>query len=135
MNKQGEFIKNARRKQGLTQKQLADKLNVSDKVISKWEVGDSFPDYTLLPELAKLLNVEINEILNGEFQQKTEPQRPKIIPAVHNNNIYIVNSGENKQDSTSNTINLQDNKLNNMVLKCKKCDTDDITILSNDIFP
>ena len=134
MNKQGEFIKNARRKQGLTQKQLADKLNVSDKVISKWEIGDSFPDYTLLPELAKLLNVEINEILNGEFQQKTEPQRPKIIPAVHNNNIYIVNSGENKQDSTSNTINLQDNKLNNMVLKCKKCDTDDITILSNDIF-
>ena len=134
MSKQGEFIKSARRKCGLTQKQLADKLNVSDKVISKWEVGDSFPDYTLLPELAKQLNVEINEILNGEFQQKTGIQKSKIPPTINKNNIYIVNSGENKQDSTSNTINLQDNKLNNMVLKCKKCDTNDITIISNDIF-
>lgn len=71
MSKQGEFLKNARRRLGLTQKQLADKLNVSDKVISKWEVGDSFPDYTLLPQLANILQVEIQEILNGEYQEKT----------------------------------------------------------------
>ena len=70
MSKQGEFIKLARRKQALTQKQLAEKLNVSDKVISKWEVGDSFPDYILLPQLAEILQVEIQEILNGEFNIK-----------------------------------------------------------------
>ena len=70
MSKQGEFIKNARRKMGLTQKQVADKLNVSDKVVSKWEVGDSFPDHILLPRLAELLQVDVQEILNGEYLEK-----------------------------------------------------------------
>ena len=70
MNKQGEFLKLLRRKQGLTQTDLADKLNVSDKVISKWEVGDSFPDYSLLMPLANILKVDVQEILNGEYNQE-----------------------------------------------------------------
>ena len=54
-----------RRKQlGLTQQELADKLFVSNKVISKWETGKSVPDTSMLVELSKVLNISLDELLN-----------------------------------------------------------------------
>lgn len=62
----GATIKMLREKQQLTQSQLADKLCVSDKTISKWETGKGFPDISLLEPLASLLRVSLPELLSGE---------------------------------------------------------------------
>lgn len=62
----GNFIKELRREKNLTQKELAKKINITDKAISKWERGLSFPDITMLNILSKEFNVSIEELLNGE---------------------------------------------------------------------
>ena len=59
----GAFVSQQRRQKGLTQKQLAEKLYVSDKAVSKWETGASIPDTTLLIPLAKELGVTVTELL------------------------------------------------------------------------
>ena len=64
--KTGKFIAYRRKKQGLTQKQLADRLHVTDKTISRWETGYRLPDASLLLELGSVLGVDINELLGGE---------------------------------------------------------------------
>ncbi len=63
----GNFIATLRKNKELTQKELALKLSVTDKAVSKWERGLSFPDITLLNSLAEVLDVDVSEILNGEF--------------------------------------------------------------------
>lgn len=62
----GKFIAERRKVQELTQKQLAEKLNVSDKAVSKWETGRSMPDNAILFELCKVLDINVNELLSGE---------------------------------------------------------------------
>ena len=62
----GITIKTLREKQNMTQLQLAEKLCVSDKTISKWETGRGFPDISLLEPLAKILKVSVPELLSGE---------------------------------------------------------------------
>ncbi len=62
----GSVIKRQREKCRLTQNQLAEKLNVSDKAVSKWETGRGFPDISMLESLAKVLNVSVIELLSGE---------------------------------------------------------------------
>ena len=64
--KTGQLIAELRKGKGLTQKQLADALNVTDKAVSKWERGLSFPDISMLEPLSDLLGVTIMEILAGE---------------------------------------------------------------------
>ncbi len=61
----GETIKTLREKQGLTQKQLAIQLHVSDKTISKWETNRGLPDISLLTELAAALRISVAELLSG----------------------------------------------------------------------
>ena len=62
----GSVIKRLREKQKLTQEQLAEKLFVSDKAVSKWETGRGFPDISMLESLAKVLGVSVIELLSGE---------------------------------------------------------------------
>ena len=62
----GKFIAERRKVQELTQKQLAEKLNVSDKAVSKWETGRSMPDNSILFDLCKILEINVNELLSGE---------------------------------------------------------------------
>ena len=54
----------------LTQKELAQKLNVSDKVISKWETGSSLPDITLINPLAEVLGITVSELLSAKELSK-----------------------------------------------------------------
>ncbi len=63
----GKIIKELREKQGLTQLELADIINVSDKAVSKWETGKGLPDITLIEPLAKALKVSVIELMNGEY--------------------------------------------------------------------
>lgn len=64
--KTGKFIAERRKELGYNQKDLAEKLNITDKAVSKWETGRSAPDVSLLMPLAEILNVSVAEILNGE---------------------------------------------------------------------
>ena len=61
-----DIIVRRRKELGLTQQELADKLFVSDKVISKWETGKSVPDTSILVELANVLGISLNELLKSE---------------------------------------------------------------------
>lgn len=65
--KVGELIRILRIENHLTQKQLAEAMNISDKTVSKWERGLGYPDISLLPELATILNVNIEKILEGNL--------------------------------------------------------------------
>ena len=68
----GKFIAELRKEKNMTQKQLAEKLNLTDKAISKWERGLSFPDITILNPLADVLEINISELLNCEKGNKKE---------------------------------------------------------------
>lgn len=61
----GNIISKKRKDLGLTQIQLAEKLNVSNRAVSKWENGDGFPDITSLPAIAQALGITIDELLTG----------------------------------------------------------------------
>lgn len=63
----GKMICQLRKEKAMTQKHVADLLNISDKAISKWERGFGCPDVSLLPELSKIFGVNIEEILSGEI--------------------------------------------------------------------
>ncbi|MBR4832570.1 MAG: helix-turn-helix transcriptional regulator, partial [Butyrivibrio sp.] len=62
----GKFIANCRKEKGLTQAQLAEKLNITDRAVSKWETGKSLPDSSIMLELSNILGVTVNELLSGE---------------------------------------------------------------------
>ena len=62
----GKFIFEMRKQKGLTQKELAEKVGISDKTISKWECGNSIPDITYLEALCNSLDISVNELLSGE---------------------------------------------------------------------
>lgn len=72
--KTGQFILSCRKELGLTQNQLAEKLNLTDKAISKWENGKSAPDIATLVPLADVLGVSVVEILNGKRMASVELQ-------------------------------------------------------------
>lgn len=62
----GKFIASCRKELGMTQANLAEKLGISDRAISKWETGKSMPDSGLMLELCYLLKINVNELLSGE---------------------------------------------------------------------
>ena len=62
----GNFITECRKEKNLTQEELAEKLGVSSKSISRWENGTTRPDYSKLKELCKELDINVNEFLSGE---------------------------------------------------------------------
>ena len=62
----GKFIKEKRKEKKITQNELAEKLNVTDRAISKWENGNCMPDSGIIPELCKILGITINDLFSGE---------------------------------------------------------------------
>lgn len=72
--KTGELIKRFRTELGLTQKELAERINVSDKAVSKWETGNGCPDVSLLTALAEVFRTDIQVLLTGEID-KNESER------------------------------------------------------------
>ncbi len=74
----GKFIAECRKEKGLTQRELAERLSISDKTVSKWERGSGLPDVGLMLPLCELLGISVNELLSGvrldenSYQQKAE---------------------------------------------------------------
>ncbi len=62
----GTFLKTLRKEKGLTQEQLAEHLNVSNRSVSRWETGTNMPDISLLTEIAEFYDVSIPELIDGE---------------------------------------------------------------------
>lgn len=81
----GKFIANCRKECNLTQEQVAEKLGVSNKTVSRWENGNGFPDVSLLRPLCELLNISVNELLLGEripennYRKKVEENTVRIL--------------------------------------------------------
>ena len=68
----GKFIAECRKKNNLTQMQLAEKLNITDRAISKWENGRAMPDSGIMLDLCNELKISVNELLSGEMIEMKE---------------------------------------------------------------
>ena len=81
----GKFIAEERKKKGYTQRQLSEKLGISDKTISKWERGNGFPEVSLLLPLCEELDISVNELLSGkrvseeEYRKKAEENMVNLV--------------------------------------------------------
>ena len=69
MNNQtmGDMISTLRKEKGMTQKDLADRLSITDKAVSKWERNLAFPDTATIPGLAEILGISVEELMNAKF--------------------------------------------------------------------
>lgn len=90
MNNQkiGKFIHQCRKKKGLTQKQLGDLLNVSDKSVSKWERGICLPDVSLFIPLYQIFEIDLNELFLGERilqENKDQKIQDSLLPVIYQN--------------------------------------------------
>ena len=91
----GKFIAECRKKQNLTQSQLAEKLGITDRAISKWENGRAMPDSSLMLDLCSILNISVNDLLSGEVigmensNKKNEQLLLDIAKEVENKNKII----------------------------------------------
>ena len=87
----GRFIAECRKKANLTQMQLAEKLGITDKAISKWERGMAMPDTSIMLELCGILGISVNELLSGEMidmEQKNEQLDELIFQMAKNEERY-----------------------------------------------
>lgn len=81
----GRFIAEMRKEQGLTQRELAEILGISDKSVSKWECGNGMPDISLMPPICDVLKINLNELFSGErltdadYKQKAVENMMKLI--------------------------------------------------------
>ena len=92
----GRLIAEERKKRGYTQRQLAEKLNISDKTISKWECGNGFPEVSLLLPLCEELGITVNDLLSGEIVPREDYQKK-----AENNMVEMIREREaNKKQFT-----------------------------------
>lgn len=99
--KMGSFMAALRKANGLTQQQVADKLNVSNKTVSKWECGEGYPEITMLPAIAEIYSVTVDELLKGERIIRTQTHEIKTDTKSEKQAIYLFNASANKFSSMS----------------------------------
>ncbi len=75
----GQFIRDLRLKNNMTQKEFADKYNVTYQAVSKWETGKNMPDITLIKEISKDFNVSLEELFQGEYKENKKSKKILII--------------------------------------------------------
>ena len=95
----GKFIAERRKTKGLTQMQLAEKLAITDRAVSKWETGKTLPDATLMLELCGILGISVNDLLTGEvvtMENYNEKMEKNLLEAL-----------EAKQKADKNLLNLE----------------------------
>lgn len=92
----GAFIADVRKEQGMSQKDLADAVVVTDKAVSKWETGKSMPEISKMETLCEVLHVSINELLSGErLSEAAYPQKAE------ENMINLIHESESKASQTN----------------------------------
>lgn len=97
LEKTGELLSRLRKECGMTQKQVAEKLQISDRTVSKWERGAGLPDVSLLKDISALYDVDIEKILDGNLEEKGvevgNMKRMKFTRCVHCGNIFWSTGG------------------------------------------
>ncbi|HOK81223.1 MAG TPA: helix-turn-helix transcriptional regulator [Clostridia bacterium] len=77
----GDFLYTLRKEKGMTQTELADLLGVTNKAVSKWETGESYPETSLLVPIANVFGITVDELLRGErntaLEPAPEPEKPE----------------------------------------------------------
>ena len=101
LDKIGKFIALNRKNKGLTQEQLAEKLGVTNKTVSRWETGKYMPDLSLLKPLSEELGITLNELLSGE---KIEEQ--KIVENMEKNIINTIDYSNKKVENEHKKISI-----------------------------
>ena len=95
-SKVGAIILRLRKEKGMTQKEIADKMNISDKTISKWERGLGCPDISLLSELSDILEINVENLLSGNLEPNDQNggnmKKVKFYVCHHCNNIITSSS-------------------------------------------
>ena len=71
----GKFLSQVRKEKNMTQKELADKLNVTDRAVGHWENGRRLPDYSIIKDLCSNLGITINELFAGEYLKEEEKEK------------------------------------------------------------
>ena len=94
----GKFIANCRKKNNLTQKQLAEKLNITDRAISKWENGKGMPDSSIMIDLCNELKISVNELLSGEKIEMEEYNKKA------EENLFELNKSNEKKNKIINFV-------------------------------
>ena len=93
----GKFIAECRKKNNLTQMQLAEKLNITDRAISKWENGKAMPDSSIMLDLCNELKISVNELLSGEviemntYNERLEKNLLEMIKEKENSDKRLLN--------------------------------------------
>ena len=77
----GSRIAEARKKNGMTQRELAERLDVTDKAVSKWECGKGFPEITLLPKLSKVLGIKPEDLLADKAKVESSGLQKEPVPS------------------------------------------------------
>lgn len=96
----GKFIASMRKRQGLSQKQLAERIGVTDKTVSKWETGNRLPDASILLKLSLELKIDVNELLAGEEFLSEEFSAEEYVKTSESNIVKLVdeiNENEKKR--------------------------------------
>lgn len=99
-NNFGEFLYTLRKEKGMTQAELADKLGVSNKAVSKWETGDAMPETSLLLPISRIFGVSVDELLSGERTATVSESEPEIIDSERDGD-NIENNGEDKTENST----------------------------------
>ena len=116
LSKTGKLISTIRRECGFTQKEVAEKLGVCPKTVSKWETGRGFPDVSIVGKLSSILGVDISGLISGEM-----PQTKKKAGNVKKTRFYVCPKCSNMLTDLENAeINCCGRKL--VPLDVKKCD-------------
>ena len=90
----GVFLLQLRKEHGMTQKDLAERLFVSDKAVSKWERGLSLPDIALLQPIADTLDVTVTELLAGKFIREDQPLNIGDVEPIVQKSLYLTSQGQ-----------------------------------------
>lgn len=93
----GAFVAQLRKEQGITQKELAQKVYVSDKAVSKWERGLSMPDITLLIPLSQALEVTVTELLECQRMEQTAMDSDRVEELMHKVIVYSEETPDERQ--------------------------------------
>ena len=94
----GKFIAKCRKKNNLTQMQLAEKLNITDRAISKWENGKGMPDSSIMIDLCNELKISVNELLSGEKIEMKEYNKKA------EENLFELNKSNEKKNKIINYV-------------------------------
>lgn len=120
-NRTGQFIAELRKEKKITQKDLAVQLHITDKAISKWERGLSYPDITLLTSIADILGVTTSELLNGQRSEATASKDMK--KNIDNAFAYAEKSAKRKIISFQNVLSISFSILLLIgIIVCSICD-------------